>query len=330
MALLNSQYDRIMRHYDLIRNLHSRELADRTEEIRTKIPQIRELDDHVSTLAAQEARKQILGGKADLRSFDEASEKASAEKKALLAENGYPEDYLEMQYDCPICRDTGFVDGRKCVCFRREEIRLLYDQYELGDILKEENFAHFSFECYSDTIVNEKTGKTPRETAHEAYAAARKFVSGIGKRGNNLLLYGNTGVGKTFLSHCIAKEVLERSYSALYFSSHDFFRIMADSEFSRHPEDESYGQMITECDLLILDDLGTELTNTLVNAQLFRVVNERILRNLSTIISTNLGLNEFTDHYSERVFSRIASRYEIIRLTGEDIRLQKKFQGGRK
>lgn len=329
MALLNSQYDEIMRSYDRIRMRHAQELAERTREVYEKIPEMKQLSDRIGTLASQSAKAQILDGSADLASFDREIEKIAEEKKSLLKAGGYPEDYLELQYDCPICRDTGFAGGKKCVCFRKAEIRILYDRYELGDILKEENFAHFSFDCYSDSIINEKTGKSPRETAHEAYAAGRKFVTGIGNPDNNLLLYGNTGVGKTFLSHCIAKEALDRSFSTLYFSAHDFFRIMADAEFSRHPEDGTYGQMIEGCDLLILDDLGTELTNSLVSVQLFRVVNERILKNLSTIISTNLGLNEFADHYSERVFSRITSHYEIIKLTGEDIRLQKKFQGGR-
>ena len=332
MALLNSQYDRIMRTYDSTRAEHARLLDEHTKEAYAKIPRLKELSDRVGTLAAKKIRTEIAGiaGDPDSSSFDEELNRISAEKKALLRAGGFPEDYLEMTYGCPICHDTGFVNGRKCICFRKAEIRLLYDQYELGDILKEENFAHFSFDYYSDTMVNEATGRTAMETAQEACAAARKFTAGLGHAGRNLFIYGNTGVGKTFLTHCIACEALDHSFSTLYFSAHDFFEILAKAEFSRQGASSSYEEMIFDCDLLIIDDLGTELLNSLVSTQLFRVINSRILKKHSTIISTNLGLREFADHYSERTFSRITSDYQIINLIGEDIRLQKKFQGGTK
>ena len=143
---------------------------------------------------------------------------------------------------------------------------------------------------------------------------------------HNLLLYGDTGVGKTFLSHCIAKELIDASYSVIYFSAVQLFEHFAENTFGGKREERSDGLApIYECDLLIIDDLGTELTNTFTASQLFACINERILRRKATIISTNLALDDIKSIYSERIFSRLSSSYTMLRLTGDDIRIQKKL-----
>lgn len=249
------------------------------------------------------------------------------ERKALLRKNGFSPDYLEPHYYCPLCQDTGYVDGHKCSCFKKAEIELLYTQSNLTEILQKENFEHFSFDYYSDTMKNEATGLTERETARRAYDIARGFVRDFDGSFENLFLYGDTGVGKTFLSHCIAHELLESAHCVMYFSAFDLFDLLADSKFSR---DKTEGQeFVFDSDLLIIDDLGTELTNSFVSSQLFLCINERIMRRKSTIISTNLKLENFSDTYSERTFSRIASNYRMVKLEGKDIRIQKIFLGGK-
>ena len=143
---------------------------------------------------------------------------------------------------------------------------------------------------------------------------------------HNLLLYGDTGVGKTFLSHCIAKELIDASYSVIYFSAVQLFEHFAENTFGGKREEHSDGLApIYECDLLIIDDLGTELTNAFTASQLFACINERILRRKATIISTNLALDDIKSIYSERIFSRLSSSYTMLRLTGDDIRIQKKL-----
>ena len=163
------------------------------------------------------------------------------------------------------------------------------------------------------------------DTARRAYNAARNFVRDFDLRFQNLFLYGNTGVGKTFLSHCIAHDLLETSHCVLYFSAFDLFDRLAQTAFSRKSEPDPGDEFIFDCDLLIIDDLGTELTNSFVSSQLFLCINERIARRKSTIISTNLRLEDFSSTYSERTFSRIASNYQMLKLIGKDIRIQKIF-----
>ena len=158
-----------------------------------------------------------------------------------------------------------------------------------------------------------------------ALKSCHEFVDTFGEEFRNLLLYGDTGVGKTFLSHCIAKELLEHSFSVIYFTAAQLFDIFARSTFRREEEAGVDCQHIYSCDLLIIDDLGTEMSNSFTNSQLFICLNERILRKKPTLISTNLSLEDLKNIYSERIFSRITSSYTVLRLTGDDIRIQKKL-----
>ena len=220
------------------------------------------------------------------------------------------------------------ADGRKCACFRRAETELLYEQSNLKEILLEDNFEHFSLQYYSDEAINESSGLSARQTAAFALKCAREFVAGFSDSFTNLCFYGDTGVGKTFLSHCIAKELIEAGFSVLYLTAFEFFEQLEQHKFSSSDESEEAYRHLFECDLLIIDDLGTELTNSFVSSQLFLCINERILRKKSSIISTNLSLEQFAETYSERTFSRIFSHYQMIRLFGNDIRIQKQLAGG--
>jgi DNA replication protein DnaC len=190
--------------------------------------------------------------------------------------------------------------------------------------LASEQFGRFSFGWYSDTIVDESTGLTPLKSAQHAFAVAESMFGAEGIRGN-LYIYGNTGVGKTFLSHCISKEAIDRGLSVLYFSSGEFFDILAGQTFDRKNRGNVVKDLISSCDLLVIDDLGTELTNSFSASSLFRVINDRIVNHKSTIISNNLSLRELSEKYSERILSRITSEYIVLKLTGEDIRILKKL-----
>ena len=328
MPLQNYQYDTIMREYNRRQARNRRVQEEHLAEAYGKIPRLREIDEEVATLSARKARALISRQETGIEDLRNDIALLSQERTALLLSSGYPADYLEMSYTCPLCQDTGYIGSQKCTCFRKAEIELLYTQSNLKEILEKENFDHFSFDFYSDTITNDSTGLTERETARRAYNLAREFIADFDNSFQNLFFYGDTGVGKTFLSHCIAHDLLDSAHCVLYFSAFELFDFLASSAFSRSsdaPDDEP----IFDCDLLIIDDLGTELTNSFVSSQLFLCINERIMRKKSTIISTNLKLEEFSATYSERTFSRIASNYQMTKLVGKDIRIQKIFLGGK-
>ena len=327
MALTNTQYNSIMRLYEQ-RQTKNRHLRDeRLHYVYNHVTGYRNLDESVATLSVAQGKKMLNGDLNALSELKERLHKLTSDKRKLLCDAGLPFDYLDPIFDCPDCQDTGYVGSQKCTCFKKAEIELLYTQSNLKEILKKENFDHFSFDYYSDTMKNEATGLTERETAKRAYDIARGFVRNFDDSFENLFLYGDTGVGKTFLSHCIAHELLESAHCVMYFSAFDLFDLLAESKFSREKTEGE--EFVFDSDLLIIDDLGTELTNSFVSSQLFLCINERIMRRKSTIISTNLKLENFSDTYSERTFSRIASNYRMVKLEGKDIRIQKIFLGGK-
>ncbi|MCI5647843.1 MAG: ATP-binding protein [Fusicatenibacter sp.] len=331
MALTNPQYDQIMRMYNERQLRHQRELQEHIRIAYTKVPRLSEIDSEIASLSVRKAKAMLCGENAPDLDLKAAISDRAEERAALLSVNGFPPDYLELSYDCPLCRDTGYINGtEKCSCFRKAAISLLYHQSNLEQVLQVENFDHFSLEYYSDDLKSQATSLTSRETAAAALAKSRAFVRNFGRSFENLFFYGDTGVGKTFLSHCIARELIEQSYCVIYFTAFDLFDLFARYTFSNSEEAKDAHSNIFDCDLLIIDDLGTELTNSFVSSQLFLCINERILRKKSTIISTNLPLDRFADTYSERTFSRISSNYTIIKLFGNDIRIQKKLLGGTK
>lgn len=329
MALSNSQYNSIMRIYNQ-NQLHNKyELDRRTEEIYAKLPAIKEISDDIGAAALKSARQLLAGDEDATRRLREMIAERIEERRVLLKSGGYPADYLELRYECQDCRDTGYIDGRKCHCFRQREINLLYSQSNIKEVLKHENFDTFSYEYFDDEKIDGRSGKTSKEYMKQVVSICRSYVDSFAGRKDNLLFTGKTGLGKTFLSNCIAKELIERSYSVVYLPAVEMFDIFSIDRFNRDSteEDRDRSQFLLECDLLIIDDLGTELINTFTTSQLFYVVNERLARKKGTIISTNLPVNEMRDEFTDRVMSRIMSQYTVIPLYGEDIRIQKKFKG---
>lgn len=326
MALNNSQYDMIIRTYEQ-KQLHNRNVLDkRYENVYNQIPELKEINQSISLLSVKQARRLLEGDENALQDLKAQIQSLSKRKVELLVSAGFSKDYLEPVYECSDCKDTGYIGNQKCHCFQKAVIDLLYTQSNLKNILQKENFDTFSFSYYSDNHVDPKTGRSSLATMKNAYLTAREFVDTFADDFRNLFLYGDTGVGKTFLSNCIAKELIDKSFSVIYFSAFELFDTLAKGKFGK---DEAASQMyehIFDCDLLIIDDLGTELANSFTVSQLFLCLNERLLRRKSTIISTNLSLESLVSIYSERTFSRITSNYTILKLTGDDIRIKKKLR----
>ena len=313
-----------MRSYSMIQNRQHRQLRERQEYAYSQIPALAGLDREISSLAVQtlEQPEETDPDRLKYRIRD-----ISRRRAALLEENGLPADYLSMQYDCPDCRDTGYMaSGRKCHCFRQAEIRFFYTQSGLQDILETENFDHFTFEYYPEDQTVPATGLSIRETMRRYVQLCRRFIASFDQEDpnapDNLLFYGGTGLGKTFLSHCIARELIERSHSVLYLSAQDLFRRMEQAHFHENSSAADLDGYLYEYELLIIDDLGTEMANSFTVSGLFRILNMRQAEHKRTIISTNLTLPSIAQKYSERIFSRIVSNFQALGFFGEDIRIQ--------
>lgn len=325
MALSNSQYNAIMRIYNQRQFQNKYEQEQRITEVYERLPQIRQIDDAISTQAVACAKRLLEGDLGARQRLKKQISDLREEKATLLEIYGYASDYMDMQYHCKECQDTGYVRGKKCHCFKKEEIRLLYSQSNIQEILEKENFSAFTFSYYDNKEVISQIGMTVTDYMKKIYRLCREYVERFNQKGGNLIFTGSTGVGKTFLTNCIAKELIDRFQSVIYLSANNLVEIFSKNKFHYDTEQEmreTY-QYILDCDLLIIDDLGTELNNTFVSSQLFHCINERLLRRKSTIISTNLSIDKLRDTYSDRISSRIISQYSIIPLYGEDIRTKK-------
>lgn len=332
MALKNSQFDLLMRSYNQKQLKNKHDLDKRIEEIYQKIPRIQEINEEIASASITQAKEMLLKGESSaLQTLREKLTKLSQERADLLKLSGYPSDYLQMQYECPDCQDTGFIHGEKCHCFKQAVIEMLYTQSNLKEILKTENFQTFTLEYYDNIMKNEINSKTSYENMKNILLTCQKFVRDFDTQNQNLLFYGDVGIGKTFLSHCIAKELLEASHSVIYLNATELFEAFSHHSFEQENDSDlgDFVSYILECELLILDDLGTELSNSFTNSKLFYCLNERFSRRRSTIISTNLTLDSITMIYSERIFSRIFSNYIALKFYGDDIRLKKKLSENR-
>ena len=326
MALSNSQYDAIMREYGRQQIENHHKLEERRKEIYARLPVVRQLEAEIAERSVACAKKLLEGDKSVLDRLKEDLKDLREQKALIIRAAGYPDDYLELHYRCPDCRDTGLIDGRKCHCFLQAQMKLLHAQSNLEDVLERENFKALSYEYYDDTERLPQLGITNAAYMRRVVAGCREFVRDFVKKHDNLLFTGSTGVGKTFLTNCIARELMDDFHSVIYLTASDLFDVFSRNKFDYdNAEDmKDMYRFILDCDLLIIDDLGTELNNSFTSSQLFYCINERMNMSRSTIISTNLTLARLRDSYTDRVTSRIMSGYKIIPLYGGDIRLLKK------
>ena len=328
MSLKNHQYSKILREYDRKQFESRHELDARKKAVYANIPELQEIDDAIVSNSIQTAKYMVMGNDMQLEQLKQQNEQLSYQKIELLVEHGYPDNYLEPRYVCSDCHDTGYIGTEKCHCFKQAIVDLVYDQSNIKNVLEEQNFSTYNLSYYSDTYIDPETNRTALQNAKRVYQIARQFIDEFEVSYANILLYGNTGVGKTFLANCIAKELLDCGHTIIYLTSFQLFSILEKQAFSKNEdgyEAENQLSYILDCDLLIIDDLGTELSNSFTNTKLFLVINERHLRSKATIISTNLPIESIKSTYSERIYSRITSDYWCLKVFGEDIRLKKKF-----
>ena len=301
----------------------------RQREIYARLPAVRNIDlrlqNQMRELAAIALRRDGQA-KADLKALEEENLALQARRAELLVEAGYAPDYTGDLYNCPDCQDKGYrMDGSMCACLKR-----LYNAEvtrDLSGLLKgDEHFNRFRLDYYSSQPDN--NGDVPRECMEIILTLCKNYAAKFGPNSSNLVFTGGPGLGKTFLSACIARAVSEKGYSVAYESAPTALGACEKEKFSRDPDEAAAAsakvRRYLDCDLLILDDLGTEMNTSFTQSALYTIINQRLIDGRQTIISTNLDEHALQGQYSAQITSRLLGEYRWLRFIGSDIRQLKK------
>lgn len=311
------------------RRLNAKELKEkRFDEVYKKIPKLKEIRESISETSISITKALLLDKENQqklLKELKENNEVLKEQERFLLTNQGYNETYLTDVHTCNICKDTGFIDNKKCKCFDQIIVEKLYQISNLKDMIQTQNFDSFDVKYFSEHY--KEDGLTSRQVMTENFNAAQDFITNFENQFKNIYIYGKVGLGKTFLCTCIAKEILDKGYVVLYVSAIDMFKKLEDYRFNRNEnlKNEEFISYLYSADLLIIDDLGSEVQTQFTSSELFNIINKRDSDKKHTIISSNIDIREVENIYSHRLESRFIGNYEMMKIIGEDIRLQKKF-----
>ena len=330
-----SAFRNVTKDYEQARTKAETLLEERRAKVYESIPQVAEIDRSLARLGMSLAKMALDGNEAGIAKARAEMEDLKDVRQTLLADS-FGENYLTAVYRCAACQDTGYIQASagspvsRCNCLKQRLINEYYAMSNIKGALEDENFDTFDIRLFSTEIVPEE-GLSPSANMENVYRLATKFVENFDTEFSNLLLYGDTGLGKTFVCHCIAKDLLDAGKTVLYQTAPRLCKVLEDYRFNRDSmtEPDEMLEAIDEVDLLILDDLGSEMVTIVTQAALFEIINQRMITRKHTVISTNLSLAMLHNDYSERIVSRFIGKYEMIKFFGEDIRVKRKYGGVR-
>lgn len=314
---------------DKTRAANQAEQQRRRGLVYARLPEVERIDSSLRSQMTELVRLTISRRRDLAERIDGLKERSldlQTRRAALLTDAGFGPDYLDDIYSCPLCKDTGLYQGGVCRCLNR-----LYNQEltkELGTLMRrgDERFASFDLGLYPDSY-DPGSHSIPRETMALTFAACQRFAENFSPASPNLLLQGGTGLGKTYLSACIARVVAEKGFSVCYESAAAALESFELAKFSRDTEEGEAAALRTKrmqvCDLMILDDLGTEMSTPMAQSALYTLINTRLVNGKKMIISTNLEDEDLQRRYTAQIYSRIAGEFTALPFVGRDIRLMK-------
>lgn len=327
MAYERSLYQLVEAEYEELRRHNQEDLDARRRAVYLAVPEIEDIDREIQSAGLSIVSLAVsapLDMQAKIVALRDHQKSLQIRRKALLLENGFAEDELSMRYMCEDCQDTGVRGDRSCECFKRRLVMKAFEKSNLSQQLRNQSFKTFDFSLYSNEP-DAQYGIIPRVNMERIVEISKDFINSFERTDKNLLFWGESGLGKTFLSTCIAKELIKKGFSVIYETTYQIVSLLEDYKFKRGTdlaELKSQAERLYDCDLLILDDLGAEFSTAYTNAALFDILNSRLITNKKTIINTNLNMQELSDRYSERVISRIMGSYQALQFIGEDLRLK--------
>lgn len=324
MGYSKEVYEQAMKTLSERRSAEKLRTEERRQAFFGQYPRAREIETEL-TKTAVKAAKAVLHGRSTQETLKELRQNNQAlqqELQTLLSQAGLSPSYLEPEYACPKCRDEGFLDGKMCTCLknlmRTEACRRLNEQTPLSL----STFESFDLKYYSDTPENGQKN-SPRQHMEQVFQYCKNYAEQFSMQSPSLLFRGGTGLSKTHLSLAIANVVIQKGYGVVYDSVHNIMGTLERERFGKESPAEDTERVLMECDLLILDDLGTEFSTSFVTASVYNIVNTRLMAHRPTVISTNLTLAELEKRYTERFVSRIIGSYVRLPFYGKDIRQQK-------
>ena len=323
MGYNTSIYKRIYDEYSQ-KYLIARQKADiKAREVRAAIPEIARIDRELSLTGLEIFSASMSGSDtaariAQIRAKNEALQKKRAE---ILLENGYPADYSDVKYDCAKCGDTGFIDNTMCSCMKEALTLAGIESSGFGGLINEQGFENFSLDYY-------KKNPSHYEIMRNNLDVLISYADGFDPKASpSILMMGGTGLGKTHLSSAVARKVIEKGNDVFYTGAIDLFSHFEIQRFkSYNNEPNELIERYFECDLLIIDDLGTEMINQFSVSTLYNLLNDRLSRKKPTIVSTNLTKDDIQKKYTDRIISRMFGEYKVLAFVGTDIRKQKLLQ----
>lgn len=318
--MIKGYQEKLMNIYEKIQEDEKKALKRRQEEILEKVPEIIELDNTIQKLSLALPMAILRGlSETELDGIKEDIRELRKQKYELLTAHGYSTDYLVLHYQCNKCKDTGYIGHQKCNCFKSKLVKLYYETSKLEINLSNCNFKNFNIDLFSSEY-NNKYKNSQRKNMENIYESIiGNYLPNFDKDNSNLLLFGESGTGKTFLSWCIAKELLDRGYLVVYKTSNDLIRDLRDISFNNNSLLED---LLVNCDLLIIDDLGAEQVTDFSTNELFNFINKKLLNNKKMLISTNLNLTDIDNIYTTRIYSRLVGNFKLVKFYGDDIRIK--------